>query len=57
MVKYAIVRYTKEVVGYVDGEEMAKAIAKQYAYNDYYFNNDKEDNIKSWYELEPEHVY
>ena len=57
MARYAIVRYTKEVVDYADGEEFARIIAKKYAYNDYYFNNDKEDNIKSWYELEPEHVY
>ena len=50
MVKYAIVRYTKEIVAYVDGEEMAKTIARGYANNDY-------EDIYSWYSIEPEHVY
>ena len=50
MVRYAIVRYTKEVVCFVDGEEMAKAIAKGYAKCDY-------DNIEAWYDIEPDHVY
>lgn len=52
MVRYAIVRYTKEIVGYADGEEMAKAIAKGIANKDY-------DNTVDyvWYELEPDSVY
>lgn len=52
MVRYAIVRYTKVVVAYADGKEMAKAIAKGIADNDY-------DNTVdyAWYELEPDHVY
>lgn len=50
MVRYAIVRYTKEVVGYADGEEMAKAIAKGIARRDY-------EDIEAWYTIEPDHVY
>lgn len=50
MVRYAIVRYTKEIVDYVDGEEMAKAIAKGYAKRDY-------TDIEAWYSIEPDHVY
>ena len=54
MKKYTIVRYIKEIVAYTDNEEMARAIAEKYAYNDYYFNNDKVDKIKSWYEIQSE---
>lgn len=35
MVRYAIVRYTKEIVGYADGEQFAKVLAKCYADRDY----------------------
>lgn len=52
MVRYAIVRYTKEVVCYVDGEEMAEAVAKGCAEHDY---DDTVDYV--WYELEADHVY
>ena len=55
MKKYIIVRYIKEIVDYTDDEKMARVIAEKYAYNDYYFNNDKVDNIKSWYEIQSEH--
>ena len=50
MVRYAIVRYTREVVAYVDGEEMARAIAIEYAKSEY-------EDIDGWYEIEPDHVY
>ena len=50
MVRYAIVRYTKEVVCFVDGEKEAKTIAYIYAKND-------DDNIEAWYNIEPDHVY
>ena len=52
MVRYAIVRYTKEIITYADGEQLAKAIAKSFANHDY-------DNTVdyAWYEIEPDHVY
>lgn len=50
MVRYVIVRYTREEVCFVDGKEMAQAIAKGYAKRDY-------DDIESWYTIEPDHVY
>lgn len=50
MVRYAIVRYTKEIVTYVDGEQLAKALAKGFADRDY-------EDIDSWYTIEPDHVY
>lgn len=50
MVRYAIVRYTREEVCFVDGEDMARAIAKGYANKDY-------EDIESWYTIEPDHVY
>ena len=56
MKKYTIVRHIKEIVDYADDEEFARAIAEKHAYNDYYFNNDKVDNIKSWYEIQSEGV-
>ena len=52
MVRYAIVRYTKEIVGYVDGESFAKAKAKFFANHDYDYTVDD-----VWYEIEPDHVY
>ena len=52
MVRYAIVRYTKEIVGYADGESLAKAEAKFFANHDY---DDTVDDV--WYEIEPDHVY
>ena len=50
MVRYAIVRYTKEIVAYVDGEKEAKTTAHIYADLDY-------EDIEAWYEIEPDHVY
>jgi len=50
MVRYAIVRYTKEIVGYADGEQFAKALAKTFTKRDY-------EDIDSWYTIEPDHVY
>ena len=52
MVRYAIVRYTKEIVGYADGEQFAKALAKGFADRDY---DDTVDDV--WYEIEPDYVY
>ena len=47
MVRYAIVRYTKEIVGYVDGEAFAKAEAKFFA------NHDDDDTVDDvWYEID-----
>ena len=54
MVRYAIVRYTKEVIGYADGENFAKSLAKGFAKKDYNYN---EDCYDVWYEIEPDHVY
>ena len=52
MVRYAIFRYTKEIVGYVDDESFAKAEAKFFA------NHDDDDTVDDvWYEIEPDHVY
>lgn len=50
MVRYAIVRYTREEVCFADGKEMAQVIAQVYANKDY-------DSIESWYTIEPDHVY
>jgi len=50
MVRYAIVRYTKEIVGYVDGEKEAKSTARVLADIDY-------DDCDAWYSIEPDHVY
>ena len=50
MVRYAIVRYTREEVCFADGKKMAKAIAKGCAKQDY-------ENIEAWYTIEPDHVY
>lgn len=52
MVRYAIVRYTKEIVGYADGEQSAKTTARCLANRDY---DEKPDYV--WYEIEPDHVY
>ena len=41
-----IVRYTKENICIVDGEDMAKLFAMVYANNDYSDEN-------AWYEIEP----
>ena len=46
MVQYQIVRYTKEIISVVDGEKMAKTMAKIYAYHD-----DSDDY--AWYDIEP----
>ena len=46
MVQYQIVRYTKEVIDVVDGEEMAKTMAKVYANHDY-------SDDYAWYDIEP----
>lgn len=52
MIRYAIVRYTKEVVGYEDGENCAKTTAFILAKNDY-----DDLNCDVWYEIEPDCVY
>ena len=50
MVRYVIVRYTREEVCFVDGEGMARALARAYANKDY-------DDVEAWYTIEPDHVY
>ncbi len=50
MVRYAIVRYKREEMCFVDGKEMEQAVAKGYANNDY-------EDIEAWYTIEPDHVY
>ena len=53
MVRYAIVRYTKEIVGYEDGEKGAKTTAYILSKHDY----DDIDCDDVWYEIEPDFVY
>ena len=53
MVRYAIVRYTKEIVGYADGEKEAKTTAYILSKHDY----DDLDCNEVWYDIEPDHVY
>lgn len=52
MVRYAIVRYTKEIICYKDGEKEAKAIAHILSKNDY-----DNGDYDIWYGIEPDHVY
>ena len=52
MVRYAIVRYTKEIVAYADEEQNAKLLADIYSRHDY---DDVPDLV--WYEIEPDSVY